>query len=193
MELHTKALPADGVDSVFLRDKDAKFFAKQSSQEASPVKSSVKSHDATADAPSVNAAAADAAMTSCHEDVQDSATNSIGDGSCGGGANVSAPPAPGADATVSKKKGSDDRWTFDEETRTYVVQCPHCAQPHLIPEDNLKCCQFSCGADVQTGRPLKPHLKRRDRDILRQQGCIVGGCGERFRFNPRKKELLKLD
>lgn len=111
------------------------------------------------------------------------------------GSQKSTPSTTCGKGPTSRKKDGDgaDRWTFDEETRAYIVQCPSCAQPHLIQEDHLKCCQFSCGANAETGQPLKPHMNKRDRDALRQRGCIVGGCGGRFKFNPQKKELSPLD
>ena len=104
-------------------------------------------------------------------------------------------PSKESDGSQTSTKDGDGAggWTFDEETRAYVVQCPSCDQPHLIMEDHLKCCEFSCGAHAETGQPLKPHMNKRDRDALRKRGCIIGGCGGRFKFNPRKNELSSLD
>lgn len=126
---------------------------------------------------------------------KESSPSSIDDGSHESSSKMRPPPNMRANATASPMKGveSEGRWTFDEETHSYIVQCPTCGQPHLIPEADLKCCQFSCGANARTGQPLKPHMKKRERDLLRERGCIVGGCGGRFKFNPRKKELSVLD
>eukprot|EP00746_Dinoflagellata_sp_MGD_P069157 gnl/MRDRNA2_/MRDRNA2_28356_c0_seq1.p1 gnl/MRDRNA2_/MRDRNA2_28356_c0~~gnl/MRDRNA2_/MRDRNA2_28356_c0_seq1.p1 ORF type:complete len:170 (-),score=40.36 gnl/MRDRNA2_/MRDRNA2_28356_c0_seq1:88-597(-) len=86
----------------------------------------------------------------------------------------------------------EEQWTFDAENNEYIVQCPHCKQPHLVPAAQLFCCQFTCGADAVTGSPLKPHMKPQEIERLRESGRIVGGCGGRFKFNPRKGELLIL-
>jgi len=83
-------------------------------------------------------------------------------------------------------------WSFDEEMQEYIVSCPHCAQPHLVPVKQLHCCQFACGADSLTGKQLPSHISPMQVAKLRNAGRIIGGCGERFKFNPRKGELAKL-
>eukprot|EP00927_Polykrikos_kofoidii_P004960 TRINITY_DN11960_c0_g1_i1.p1 TRINITY_DN11960_c0_g1~~TRINITY_DN11960_c0_g1_i1.p1 ORF type:complete len:182 (-),score=26.79 TRINITY_DN11960_c0_g1_i1:192-737(-) len=87
---------------------------------------------------------------------------------------------------------SQQRWTYNESLQEYVAPCPHCDQPHVVPETQLFCCQFACGADAQTGLPLRPHIGVWEVARLRQQGRIIGGCGGRFQFNPAKGELRVL-
>jgi len=92
-------------------------------------------------------------------------------------------------------KGSqeeDERWSFDEEMQEYIVPCPHCTQPHLVPTTELFCCQFVCGADAHTGQPLRVQMSAEDVSKLMSQGRVVGGCGGRFKFDPRKRELSAL-
>eukprot|EP00927_Polykrikos_kofoidii_P025769 TRINITY_DN23092_c0_g1_i1.p1 TRINITY_DN23092_c0_g1~~TRINITY_DN23092_c0_g1_i1.p1 ORF type:complete len:176 (-),score=13.70 TRINITY_DN23092_c0_g1_i1:62-589(-) len=87
---------------------------------------------------------------------------------------------------------SEQRWTYNKDLREYVAPCPHCDQPHIVPQKQLFCCQFACGADARTGLPLRPHIGIREVTRLREQGRIIGGCGGRFKFNPTKNELSVL-
>merc|ERR1712183_147564 len=46
---------------------------------------------------------------------------------------------PRADSSLQaehqhEKHSAEARWTFDKRTREYVVGCPHCDQPHLVPQ-----------------------------------------------------------
>merc|ERR1712007_82770 len=95
-------------------------------------------------------------------------------------------------ASLNPVSPAKKQWTFDAKTEDYVVMCPTCGQPHVIPKSQLYCCQFACGADARTGAPLRAHIGLREVELLRAQGRLVAGCGNRFRFNPRKGELANL-
>mmetsp|Transcript_49235 Transcript_49235/g.130390 ORF Transcript_49235/g.130390 Transcript_49235/m.130390 type:complete len:216 (-) Transcript_49235:273-920(-) len=97
-----------------------------------------------------------------------------------------------ARATSTASASVEERWTFDAVSQEYVVQCPHCQQPHLIPLKQLNCCEFACGADARTGQPLRPHITKGEVEKLLSQQRVVGGCGGRFKFNPRRNQLEKL-
>lgn len=100
------------------------------------------------------------------------------------------------EANMHRSRSNDDpsdgphRWSFDTDTQTYTVRCPKClSQCHLVPLKQLNCKQFACGAHVRTGKPLNPHIKPGDVAKLLQQGQVMGGCGGRFKFNPKTDEL----
>merc|ERR1719265_1237082 len=95
---------------------------------------------------------------------------------------------------VSNVAAHEDRcWTFDADTDTYIVQCPSCSQCHLVAAKQFNCKQFACGADQKTGKPLRPHIKPAEVSKLLHEGCVIGGCGRRFMFNPKKNELAILE
>merc|ERR1712050_659078 len=78
---------------------------------------------------------------------------------------------------------SSANWSFDASHQEYIVECPHCSQPHLVPASQLFCCQFTCGADAHTGLPLKAHISDRELEKLHSEGLIIAGCGGRFKFH----------
>eukprot|EP00930_Biecheleria_cincta_P064689 TRINITY_DN50325_c0_g1_i1.p1 TRINITY_DN50325_c0_g1~~TRINITY_DN50325_c0_g1_i1.p1 ORF type:complete len:168 (+),score=14.66 TRINITY_DN50325_c0_g1_i1:206-709(+) len=77
---------------------------------------------------------------------------------------------PRADSSLEaerqhEKEEAEAGWTFNKRTREYVVACPHCDQPHLVPQSDLYCCQFACGADSCTGKPIRAHTHPRNRRL----------------------------
>ena len=62
------------------------------------------------------------------------------------------------------------------------LQCPHCNGLVSVYTHDIKCTIFRHGIWKHNGKPINPHLPKKECDRLFAEG-LIHGCGKPFKFD----------